>query len=90
MRIDVQRGVVGQVEGCHWGLTPTGKPVLMVVGAGVQVRIEMSAGEVKDHGVAACYMAIEASLKAPAADAGALRPSSSLVGADGLPLMVQV
>lgn len=88
MKVSIVRGVVGVTEGVHWGASAEGLPLMMVVASGVQVRIEMSVTEAKDHGAAAAYVAISAALTAPPAASDRLRASSSLLGADGLPLEV--
>lgn len=89
MIVEVGPGVLGQSV-THWGQTASGDPVLVFQTAQATVRVAFSAEEARDHGCAAIYVATLASLHRLAASkgdgAGALEPSSALLGVDGLPL----
>lgn len=86
MQVVVERGVVGQADGIHWGAHPDGSPVLAIFASGYRVMLAFSVAELKQHALHSAYVAMRAEVEA---GAGALRSAPPLVAVDGAPLAVK-
>lgn len=92
MRVAIEAVVSGTPGGVMWGESPEGLPVLAVVGSGARMLVVFdSAREAIDFGAQASFAGVSMMMKAAGArghaEPGEAAPASSLVGADGLPLM---
>jgi len=86
MNVTIGIGAVGKSD-TSWGATPDGSPVLLIRTPEATLRIVFTAGEAKDLGTAAIYLAMSAMVAEFNRDSGGgPRPASRLFGSDGGPL----
>ncbi len=92
MMVHIESGVVGQAPGVQWGFGPNGEPALMIAGSGGSAVVVFTKEECRDHAAQAGWASVQSALGRLDASGEepdpTLRRSSSLVGANGQPLMV--
>lgn len=86
MIVEVTAGVIGH-DGVHWGQTPQGQIVCVIVCPQATVKLGFEPQEGKEFAATAIYIAQKILVENQSAQNGAARVSSSLVGIDGLPLI---